>query len=95
MITKKEIEELLNTYDKEVIDAYLSVIDDEYATKEDLEESYSGHYDSDEDFTQELLEDTGGLPKDLPAYIYIDWESTARDIMMDYTEEDGYYFRNL
>jgi len=95
MITREEEKELLETYDSEAINAYISIVRDENATKEDFEESYSGRFTSDEDFTQELLEDTGGLPKDLPAYIHIDWESTARDIMMDYTEEDRYYFRNL
>ena len=25
----------------------------------------------------------------------IDWEYAARDLMMDYSEQDGYYFRNL
>jgi len=59
-----------------------------------VDEIYCGQWDSDEDFVQNLLEDTGGLPSDLPHYIHIDWKSTARDIMMDYCEHDGYYFRN-
>lgn len=43
------------------------------------------------DYAQELLEDIGDLPKDLPHYIVIDWEATARNIRMDYTgvEFDG------
>ena len=43
------------------------------------------------DYAQELLEDCGDLPKDLPHYIHIDWEATARNIRMDYTavEFDG------
>jgi antirestriction protein len=60
-----------------------------------LMDEYCGHYDSDEDFTQQLLEDTDGLPKDLPAYIHIDWEWTAKEIMFDYQEHDGHYFRHL
>lgn len=61
---------------------------------ESIEDSYAGEWDDDEDFIQTLLEDTGDLPKDLPHYIHIDWESTARDMMIDYTESDGHYFRN-
>ena len=60
---------------------------------EDIDECYNGAWDSDEDFVQQLLEDTGDLPSDLPHYIHIDWESTARDVMMDYCENNGHYFR--
>ena len=62
---------------------------------EDFDEAYQGEWDNDEDFVQELLEDTGSLPKDLPFYIHIDWESTSRDVMMDYFEIEGHYFRSL
>ncbi len=37
------------------------------------------------DYVQELLEDCGTIPKDLPHYVHIDWESTARDIRTDYS----------
>lgn len=76
--------------------AYLDNVGIEYATAEDCQEAYQGEYEDDEAFVQQLLEDTGGLPKDLPAYIHIDWEWTAKEIMMDYfSSDDGYYFRNL
>ena len=85
-------------YDLEIIEAYadccgsFNSIDE---ILEQVEESYSGKYDSDEDFAEELLIETCSLPKDLPSYIYIDWERTARDIMMDYSTSNGYYFRNV
>lgn len=43
------------------------------------------------DYCRELLEDIGDLPKDLPAYIVIDWDATAQNIRIDYTsvEFDG------
>ena len=84
-----------NSLDEEVNQAYIDLVGEEYATAEGAEEAYQGKYESDEDFTQQLLEDTGDIPKDLPAYVNIDWEGTARDIMMDYGEDSGYYFRNL
>ncbi|MCK5608943.1 antirestriction protein ArdA [Candidatus Pacearchaeota archaeon] len=62
---------------------------------ENVDEAYNGAWSSDENFVQQLLEDTGCIPSDLPGYVHIDWESTARDIMMDYCEHDGHYFRNL
>ena len=41
-----------------------------------------------EDYARELLEDIGDIPRGLPHYIEIDWEATARNIRMDYTEVD-------
>jgi len=60
----------------------------------DFDEAYQGEYSSDEDFVEQLLEDCGDIPK-LPNYVYIDWEKTTRDVMMDYSESNGHYFRNL
>jgi len=60
----------------------------------EIDEAYNGEWKSDVDFVQNLVEDCGDIPSDLPSYIHIDWESTARDIMMDYSECNGHYFRN-
>jgi hypothetical protein len=50
-----------------------------------------------EDHARELLDDCGLIPKDLPHYIAIDWETTAQNIQVDYTpvEIDGltYWYR--
>lgn len=49
------------------------------------------------DYVQELLEDCGDIPANLPHYIHIDWEATARDVRVDYSsvEIDGvtYWYR--
>ena len=37
------------------------------------------------DYAREMLEDCGDIPRDLPSYIEIDWEATARNIRLDYT----------
>lgn len=37
------------------------------------------------DYTRELLEDCGTIPKDFPTWIEIDWDATARNVQMDYT----------
>lgn len=63
--------------------------------KEKFEEAYQGEWDNDEAFAQQILEDCGSIPADLPAYIHIDWTSTARDIMYDYHTESDHYFRCL
>jgi hypothetical protein len=50
-----------------------------------------------EDYVRELLDDCGTIPKDLPHYVAIDWETTAQNIQVDYTpvEIDGltYWYR--
>ncbi len=52
---------------------------------------YCGEYSSDEDFVQELYEND--IPFNLPNFVVIDWGSTARNIMYDYFESNGHYFR--
>ena len=90
---QKEIVEKY-AYDEEAVEAYLElgIGDDDL---KGFEEAYYGKWNNDEDFVKNLIDDTGEIPKDFPAYIHIDWESTARDIMMDYTEMNGHYFRNI
>lgn len=38
------------------------------------------------DYCEELLKDIGDLPKDLPGYLVIDWDKTANNLRVDYTE---------
>lgn len=40
------------------------------------------------EYCQELCADIGDLPRDLPRYLVIDWEATARNLRQDYTEVD-------
>lgn len=50
-----------------------------------------------EEYCQELLQDIGVLPRELPAYIAIDWGATANNIRQDYSpveyQGDTYLFR--
>lgn len=43
------------------------------------------------EYAEELCKDIGDLPKEIPHYIEIDWEKTAKNIQVDYTsvEFDG------
>lgn len=49
------------------------------------------------DYVREMLEDCGIIPKDLPAWVHIDWERTAKDVQVDYTSVDingrTYFYR--
>ena len=88
-----------SSYDEDVLEAYLVSFgyngEDISEVIEKVDEAYNGEYSSDEEFVQELLEGCGDLPENLPAYIHIDWERTARDIMYDYSASNNHYFRNL
>ena len=39
-----------------------------------------------EEYVEELLEDLGYIPKDFQSWIEIDWEATANNVKVDYTE---------
>lgn len=88
---REKLEELIEEYGIDVVEGYIN----EGYKLSDFEEAYNGKWDNDEDFVEDLLDSCGDLPKDLPAYIHIDWEATAKDIMMDYFEIEGHYFRQL
>jgi antirestriction protein len=85
----------LDDDDRKMLAAYIDGSGDESATIEEAQEAFAGEFQNDEDFAYQLAEDVGDLPRDLPSYIVIDWEATARNIMFDYFESDGLYFRNL
>lgn len=92
------IEEINNCqYEEEVIEAYINCVGNGsnkiQEVLEKVNDSYCGEYSSDQEFTQEILEETGDISSELPSYIHIDWERTARDIMMDYSCYDNHYFR--
>ena len=40
------------------------------------------------DYARELLEDCGTIPRDLPWFVEVDWNATARNVRMDYTPID-------
>ena len=79
---------------RRMLAAYIEGTGDEGASIEDAEDAFAGEFSSDQDFAWQLAEDVGDIPRDLPSYIVIDWEATARNIMFDYFEVDGLYFRN-
>ena len=82
----------LDDNEKNILEAYLECFGYD-GTIEDAMKAYQGKYTNDIDFTMELLESCGDIPQDLPSYIHIDWEGTARDIMMDYSSANNFYFR--
>lgn len=85
-----------NDLGEEINQAYINITGEEYATAEEAEEAYQGEYKDDEDFAYTLAEELGEIKEDvLWPYTCIDWERASRDLMYDYSEDNGYYFRNL
>jgi len=65
------------------------------ATIEDFRDAWQGQWDSGADFAQHILEECGEIPKDLPAWIVIDWEASwERNLRFDYFESDDAEGRN-
>ena len=52
---------------------------------------YYGEYTNDIGFVQELYKND--IPFGLSKFVVIVWETTARNIMYDYFESNGHYFR--
>jgi len=83
------------SYEAEVYQAYIDNVGEKYTEAENVEEAYQGEYSSDEDFAQQLAEDIGAIQADMQwPYTCIDWEHAANELMYDYFESNGYYFRN-
>ncbi|MCA6069396.1 antirestriction protein ArdA [Chryseobacterium sp. RG1] len=90
-----EIAEQINVseYDSEVFEACIDCLGkmDFQSLYEYVNNFYYGEYESDEDFVQYLYEDD---TFNIPNWVVIDWEATARSIMFDYFESNGHYFKS-
>lgn len=81
-------------------DAYVENVGEEYASKEEFEDSYGGEWDSEVDFATEMFEDCyrHEIPEHLRAYI--DYELFSRDLFLggDYYSVESdmgvFVFRN-
>lgn len=85
-----------NSLTEEQNQAYIDLVGEEYATADEAEEAYSGEFSSDEEFAQDLADQLGSVDKNAVwPMTCIDWEQAASELMYDYSEQDGFYFRNM
>jgi antirestriction protein len=85
-----------NNLSEEINQAYIDNVGEKYATADDVEEAYAGEWSSDVEFAQNMAEELGSIKGDEAwPLTCIDWEYAAKELMYDYFEVDGYYFRNL
>jgi antirestriction protein len=99
MITESIIDEhlfeLIHSLDDDEAEVYAAYRKNFEGSWDECQDAYSGKYDSDEDFAQDMAEQCGMLQDRVSwPYTCIDWEWAARELMYDYIEENGHYFRN-
>ena len=84
---------LCDDYDKNLVDEFIEDFD--VSTIENFEDMYQGQYNSGADFAEQIASDCGYISKDMPSWIYIDWQKTwDNSLSYDYTEIDGHIFNN-
>lgn len=88
-----EYTDLCEDWDKEAVDAYISLTGDIDA--DNFRDKYIGKWDSEADFAEHIVTECYNLG-DIPSLIAnnIDYEAIGRELFMqDYDFEDGYVFR--
>ena len=74
-----------------VVEAFLDVFDIDSISS--CRDAYMGCYESGAEFAQQIAEDCGDVPRDLPSWIEIDWEKSWDNLDYDYVEStDGHIF---
>lgn len=85
-----------NSLTEEQNQAYINIVGEEYAKAEEAEEAYSGEFTSDEDFAQDMAVQLGSIDQNAVwPMTCIDWEFAVKELMYDYSEDNGFYFRNM
>ena len=74
-----------------VVDALLDVFDIDSISS--CRDAYMGCYESGAEFAQQIAEDCGDVPRDMPSWIEIDWKASWDNLDYDYVEcTDGHIF---
>lgn len=92
VLDRSGFEDLIDQYGVDVIEAaiYLGI------SPSDIAEAYQGEYSNDREFAQDMADQLGSIDKNASwPQTCIDWDHAARELMYDYAEHNGFYFRNL
>ena len=61
-----------------------------------IDEAYAGSFNSDADFAEDMAEQLGYIDNNISwPHNCIDWEYAAKELMYDYSEHNGHYFRMM
>ena len=83
----EEYLQAIDQYDKEVVESFLEIFNIEDIGS--LSDAYQGQWNSGAEFAQNLAEDCGEVPRDMPSWIEIDWKASWDNLDYDYTEGSG------
>ena len=91
---KLYFEEYADMVDDIGIDVVLAFLENfDIADISNCRDAYYGQYESGAEFAQQLAEDCGDVPRDLPSWIEIDWKASWDNLDYDYVEStDGHIF---
>ena len=70
-----------------VVSAFLENFDIESISS--CRDAYMGCYESGAEFAQQIAEDCGDVPRDMPSWIEIDWKASWDNLDYDYVECSG------
>lgn len=82
----------LDETNRQMVSAFLDCFGDSKDVFNAAESSFIGIYGSDEDFAYEMVASCYSLNE--PLISYFDYEKFARDLMMDHSSSNGFYFSN-
>ena len=77
----------IDEYNEEVVESFLEIFDIDSIGS--LSDAYQGQYDSGAEFAQNIAEDCGDVPRNMPSWIEIDWKASWDNLSYDYTEGSG------
>ena len=89
----EEYADMVDDMGNAVVEAFLENFDIDCVSN--CRDAYQGKYENGADFAQQLAEDCGDVPRDMPSWIEIDWKASWDNLSFDYFEsEDGHIFSN-
>ena len=87
---KTDFEEYASMVDDigiDTVEAYLENFD--IADVSSCSDAFQGVYESGAEFAQQMAEDCGDVPRDMPSWIEIDWKASWDNLDYDYVECSG------
>ena len=89
----EEYADMVDDIGNDVVEAFLENFDIESVSS--CRDAYMGSYESGAEFAQQMAEDCGDVPRNMPRWIEVDWEASWDNLTVDYVEcGDGYFFSN-
>ena len=83
----EEYADMVDDIGNDVVEAFLENFDIENVSS--CRDAYMGRYESGAEFAQNLAEDCGDVPRNMPSWIEIDWKASWDNLDYDYVESDN------